>query len=84
MKRNESWRKARLYEGDEVLLLKWEEGPVLMGIIYSLKNDKAMIMKDEAVVKLKDLTKQEREGYDDALDYLISIAHDRPYHVLMN
>lgn len=83
-KRNELWRKGRLYEGEDCLLMKWQEGKVTMGIVYHLKTNKTIIMRDEQVTDLKDLTKLEREGHDDALDYLISIAHDRPYHVLMS
>jgi hypothetical protein len=82
--KNEAWRKARLYEGDNCLLLKWDEGKVRMGIVYMTETDKAMCLIDGSPVKLYKLTKVQREAYDDALDYLISIAHDRPYDTLLN
>lgn len=82
--KNEAWRKARLYESEDCLLIKWDEGKVRMGIVYDIKTDKAMAMKDGAPTKVTKLSKAEREGYDDALDYLISIAHQRPYDTILN
>lgn len=81
---NEAWRKARLYEGEDCLLLKWNEGKIRMGIIYNLKTDKAMAMLDGSPTKINKLTGSQKEAYDDGLDYLISIAHNRSYATLLN
>jgi len=83
-KNNELWRKGRLYEGEDCLLMKWKDGEVHMGIVYHTITGKVVVMRDEKQTPLHKLTRSQRDSYDDALDYLISIAHDRPYHVLMN
>ena len=82
-KQNELWRKGRLYEGEDCLMLRWEEGKSVMGIVYHLKKDIYLIIRDEKVCNVKDLSPEQKSSHDDALDYLISIAHDRPFHVLM-